>query len=79
VAISSANKSERKTTTTRAALKIYNEGVCHTPWGLPKFTIKKYLKGKRRIMKIQIFHHAKNITFKKKNPLKENQNPSRLS
>jgi hypothetical protein len=31
--------------------------VCHTV-ALP-FYIKKYLKGKRRIMKIQIFHHAK--------------------
>jgi hypothetical protein len=32
--------------------------------------IQKYVKGKRRIMKTQILHHAKNIIFKK-NPLKE--------
>jgi hypothetical protein len=31
--------------------------------------IKKYLKGKRRIMKTQIFHHAK--IWSSKNPLKE--------
>jgi len=38
--------------------------------------IKKYLKAKeRRIMKTQIFHHAKNIIFKKSS--KRNQNPSR--
>jgi hypothetical protein len=33
-------------------------GVCHTVAALP-FTLKGILKGKRRIMKIQIFHHAK--------------------
>jgi len=34
------------------------QGVCHT-MALP-FTLKKYLnKAKRRIMEIQIFHHAK--------------------
>jgi hypothetical protein len=37
--------------------------------GLAIYT-KKYLKAKRRIMETQIFHHAKNIIFKK-NPLKE--------
>jgi hypothetical protein len=35
------------------------------------FTFKKYLKEKQRIIETtQIFHHAKNIIFKK-NPLKE--------
>jgi hypothetical protein len=33
--------------------------------------IKKYLEAKRRIMETQIFHHAKNIIFQKKNPLIE--------
>ncbi len=32
--------------------------------------IKKYLKVKSRTMEAQIFHHAKNVIFKK-NPLKE--------
>jgi len=32
---------------------------------------------KRRIMEIQIFHHAKNIPNLQKNPSKTNQNPSR--
>jgi hypothetical protein len=32
--------------------------------------IKKYLKAKEKFMETQIFHHAKNIIFKK-NPLKE--------
>jgi hypothetical protein len=32
--------------------------------------IKKYLKAKSRTMEAQIFHHAKNVIFKK-NPLKE--------
>jgi hypothetical protein len=32
-------------------------GVSH--YGLAIYNKKKYLKGKRRIMKIQIFHHAK--------------------
>jgi hypothetical protein len=36
--------------------------------------IKKYLKAKKRIMKIQKFHHVENITFKKSS--KRNQNPS---
>jgi hypothetical protein len=31
--------------------------VCHTM--ATPFTLKKYLKAKRRIMEIQIFHHAK--------------------
>jgi hypothetical protein len=42
-------------------------GVSHS--GLAIY-IKKYLKGKRRTMEIQIFHHAKKKIFKK-NPLKE--------
>jgi hypothetical protein len=37
--------------------------------------MKKDLKAKRRIMETQIFHNAKNVTFKKS--LKLNQNPSR--
>jgi len=37
--------------------------------------IKKFLKAKRRIEETQIFHHAKNIIFKKIS--KRNQNPSR--
>jgi hypothetical protein len=39
------------------------QGVCHIV-ALP-FTLTKYLKGKRRIMKTQIFHYAKNKIFKK--------------
>jgi hypothetical protein len=38
------------------------------------FTLK-VSSGKRRIMETQIFHHAK--IWSSKNPLKENQNPSR--
>jgi hypothetical protein len=34
------------------------------------FTLKKYLKAKRRIIETQIFHHAK-ILSSKKIPLKE--------
>jgi hypothetical protein len=49
------------------------QGVCHTV-ALP-FAFQKYLKAKRRIMETQIFHHAK--VYSSKNPLKENQNPSR--
>jgi hypothetical protein len=37
--------------------------------------IKKYLKGKRRIMKTQNISPCKNIIFKKSS--KRNQNPSR--
>jgi hypothetical protein len=37
--------------------------------------IKKYLKAKRRSMKIQIFHHAKIQSSKKSS--QRNQNPSR--
>jgi hypothetical protein len=36
---------------------------------------KKISEGKRKIMEIQIFHHAKILSFKK--PSKRNQNPSR--
>jgi len=50
-----------------------NKGVCHTV-ALP-FTLKKYLKAKRRTTETQIFHHAKNIIFR--TSPKRNQNPSR--
>jgi hypothetical protein len=49
------------------------KGAFHTV-ALP-FTLKPYLKGKRRIMETQIFYHAKNIIFKKSS--KRNQNPLR--
>jgi hypothetical protein len=40
------------------APKVNKQGVCHVV-ALP-FTLKRYLKAKRRIMKTQIiFHHAK--------------------
>jgi hypothetical protein len=39
------------------------------------FTLKKYLKAKRRIMEAQIIHHAKILSSKKSS--KQNQNPSR--
>ncbi len=42
--------------------KCLKQGVPHT-MALP-FTLKKYRKAKR-IMKIQIFHHAKNLILKK--------------
>jgi hypothetical protein len=42
-------------------------GVTHC--GLAIY-IKKYLKAKKKIMKIQIFHHAKKYNLQK-NPLKE--------
>jgi len=38
------------------------------------FTLKKYLKAKRRIMETQIFHHAKIYLIFKKIPLKETKN-----
>jgi hypothetical protein len=42
------------------------------------FTLKKVSKGKRRIMEIQIFHHAKNIHNLQKKILNiRNQYPSR--
>ncbi len=47
-------------------------GVSHC--GLA-FYINKYLKAKRRIMKTQIFHHAKIQSSKSSS--KRNQNPSR--
>jgi len=47
---------------------IVQQGVCHIV-ALPIY-IKKYLKAKEKYMETQIFHHAKNIIFKK-NPLKE--------
>jgi hypothetical protein len=37
-----------------------NKGVCHTLFlAFAIYIKKKYLKTKRRIMKTQIFHHAK--------------------
>jgi hypothetical protein len=48
-------------------------GVSHYVMALP-FTLKKTSFKKRRIMKIQIFHHAKHIILKKKSS-KKNQNP----
>jgi hypothetical protein len=52
----------------------HQQGVCHT-CGLAIY-IKKYFKAKkRRTMKTQIFHYAKNIIFKKSS--KRNQNASR--
>jgi hypothetical protein len=40
--------------------------------------IKMYLKGKEELWKLKyLFHHAKIDLIFKKNPLKENQNPSR--
>jgi hypothetical protein len=39
-------------------LNFFTRGLCVTLCGLAIY-IKKYLKGKRRIMEIQIFHHAK--------------------
>jgi hypothetical protein len=50
------------------------QGVCRTV-ALP-FIFKKYLEGKRRTMKIQIFHHAKNIIFKKEKSSTRNQKKS---
>jgi hypothetical protein len=38
------------------------------------FYIKIVSKGKRRIMKIQISHHSKNIPNLKKNPLLKKKN-----
>jgi hypothetical protein len=43
------------------------KGVSH--FGLAIY-IKKYLKGKRRIMEIQIFYHAKKYNLQR-NPLRE--------
>jgi hypothetical protein len=47
-------------------------GVSHC--GLAIY-IKMYLNAKEEIMETQIFHHAKNIIFKKSS--KRNPNPSR--
>jgi len=54
--------------------KLFKQGVCHT-MGLPN-TLKSILR-KRRIMETQIFHHVKNIIYKKSSKKKETQNPSR--
>jgi hypothetical protein len=45
------------------------------PHGGLAIYVKKYLKAKRKIIETQIFHHAKNIIFKKTS--ERNQNPSR--
>jgi hypothetical protein len=37
--------------------------------------MKKYVKAKEEFLETQIFHHSKNIIFKKSS--KRNQNPSR--
>jgi hypothetical protein len=53
------------------------QGMCHTLLPYPIY-IKMYLEGKkkRRIMEIQIFHHAKlHLIFQKSS--KWNQKPSR--
>jgi hypothetical protein len=50
-----------------------NEGVCHT-MALP-FTLKSISSPKKRIMKTQIFHHAKILSSK--NPFKKTKKPSR--
>ncbi len=49
------------------------QGVCHTM--ALAFTLKSISWQKRRIMEIQIFHHAKIYSSKKSS--KGNQNPSR--
>jgi hypothetical protein len=48
-------------------------GVCYIV-ALP-FTLKTYLNAKEELWETQIFHHNKNITFKKSS--KGNQNPSK--
>jgi len=55
------------------------QGVVSHNVTLP-FTLKKYLKAKEELWKLKYFTIAKNIYLifkKKKNPLKENENPSR--
>jgi hypothetical protein len=49
--------------TARIGIEFFKQGLCHTV-ALP-FTLKRYLKAKRRIMEIQIFHHAKMQSSKK--------------
>ncbi len=43
----------------------YKHGVYVSHRGLVIYYIKKYLKAKEKIMETQIFHHEKNIIFKK--------------
>jgi hypothetical protein len=50
--------------------------VYHT--GALLFTLKSILKGKRRVMEIQTFQHAK-IYSSKKNPLNETKIPQDIS
>jgi hypothetical protein len=52
---------------------LMKQGVCHSV--ALSFNIKKYLKGKRRIMETQNISPCKNIIFKKSS--ERNQNPSR--
>jgi len=47
-----------------------NKG-CVTLCGLAIYIKKRYLKGKRRSIKIQLFHHAKKYNLQKNNLLKE--------
>ncbi len=56
---------------------IINKGVCHKGFGLAIYIKKYYLKAKEEeLCKLKyLFHHAKNIIFKKSS--KRNQNPSR--
>jgi hypothetical protein len=44
---------------------MYNEEAIMSHNGALPFTFKKYLKANEEFMKIQIFHHAKIIIFKK--------------
>jgi hypothetical protein len=53
-----------------------NKGLLSHSVALP-FTLKIYLKAKRRIMETQIFHHAKKYNLQKK-PSKRNQNTLKM-
>jgi hypothetical protein len=46
-----------------------NKGVCHNIVAIAIY-IKMYLKAKRRIMEIQVFHHAKKKKRKRKSSKK---------
>jgi hypothetical protein len=50
-----------------------NMGCMYHTVALSFIYIKKYLKAKEKIMETQIFHHEKNIIFKKS--FKQNQIP----
>jgi hypothetical protein len=45
-------------------LDLEKQWVCHAHYGLAIY-IKKYLNAKEELWKTQIFHHSKNIIFKK--------------